>query len=81
MNRWRALTPFPRIMLCIQAGLLVLFTILYPLGMQRGIDFQGGVPPPGGTGRGIRSIPARWTEKQWSSPIHPSRRPLYRREM
>lgn len=42
MNRWRALTPFPRIMLCIQAGLLVLFTILYPLlGMQRGIDFQG----------------------------------------
>ena len=29
-------------MLCIQAGLLVLFTILYPLlGMQRGIDFQG----------------------------------------
>ncbi|MBS6215789.1 MAG: hypothetical protein KH704_02560 [Clostridiales bacterium] len=42
MNRWRALTPFPRIMLCIQAGLLVLFTALYPvLGMQRGIDFQG----------------------------------------
>lgn len=42
MNRWRDLTLFPRIMLCIQAGLLVLFTILYPvLGMQRGIDFQG----------------------------------------
>ena len=42
MNRWRALTPFPRIMLCIQAGLLLLFTALYlTLGMQRGIDFQG----------------------------------------
>ncbi|MBE5054825.1 hypothetical protein INF37_02235 [Pseudoflavonifractor sp. DSM 107456] len=42
MNRWRALTPFPRIMLCIQAGLLLLFTALYlTLGIQRGIDFQG----------------------------------------
>jgi len=41
MNRWRALTPFPRIMLCIQAGLLLLFTALYlSLGIQRGIEFQ-----------------------------------------
>lgn len=41
MNRWRALTPFPRIMLCIQAGLLLLFTALYlTLGIQRGIEFQ-----------------------------------------
>lgn len=42
MNRWRALTPFPRIMLCIQAGLLLLFTALYlSLGIQRGINFRG----------------------------------------
>lgn len=42
-EKWKGLERFPRVLLVILAGMLVLFSILYPaLAQQKGIDYQGG---------------------------------------
>ena len=65
MEKWKSLSRLPRVLLVLQAAMLVLFTILYPvISSREGILYRDASPAmPGGWRAGRPSSPSPRRER------------------